>query len=168
MGLEEADDDGKRKKGKQSTNAQADATIEKMLIGTRNPELVVELFTKKTGIDERSAESAVKKVRKRILKRAQTVDLKAEIGLHLATLDVLFQTATQAMDTKTALAIEKERGKTLSLYNKIEEEERAKQDSEKEAARAILQAAVEVPIERLDELARVVVNRLIELETNKR
>lgn len=155
-----------KRKVQPTTNAQAEATIEKMIISTRNPELVVDMFSKKTGIDEKTAETAVKKVRKRILKRA-SVDFKAEIGLHLTALDVLFQNATQAKDTKTALAVEKERGKTLSLYNKIEEEERAKQDKEKDAARAILQSAIDAPIERLDDLARAVVNRLIELETNR-
>lgn len=149
----------------QRTAAQLDATVEKMLVGVRNPELVAEIFATKTGIEPSIAASAVKRVTKRIAKRSK-VDLKREIGLHLATLDVLFATASQNMDTKTALAVEKERGKTLSLYNKIEEEERAKQDKEKEAARAILQSAIDEPIERLDELARAIVNRLIELETN--
>lgn len=148
------------------SEVKRDAQVEKMMVGIRNDALVAEMFAEKTGDDPAAIRASVKKVRKRIAKRAN-VDLRDEIGMHLTTLDALYAQATTMQDLKTALSVEKERGKTLSLYNKIQEQEAAKVDREKEETRRILQAVVDKPVERLDDLARAVVNQLIDAETRK-
>lgn len=147
--------------------AKNDATLQKIILGVRDDELAAEIFAEKTQCDLDEARAAVKKVRRKMTKRC-VVDIKKEIGEHLAALNELYCQATQMGDVKAALAIEKERGRSLSLYNKIEEAEKNKTDREKEEARRILQGAVETDFERLDDLARVVVNRLIELESRNK
>lgn len=157
-----------KEKGALVETAKAAATLQKIIIGVRDDDLAAEIYADKAGIELEEARAAVKKMRRKITARAGSVDVQKELGEHLAALNALYSTATQAQDLKTALAVEKERGKTLSLYNKINEQEKAKTDKEKEEARRILEAVfVDSPgPTRLDDMARAVVNRLIAAESS--
>ncbi len=151
------------------SDAQTDARVKKMLVTLRDDELVAEMFASKSGVAKEEAEKLIRRNRRAITKRGESVKMKEEIGQHLESLNALYTSAMQAQDLKTALSVEKEIGKTLSLYNKIEEKEASKVDAEKEEARAILQSALEgTKLERVDDLARAVVNRLVDLETRKK
>ena len=148
-------------------SAKNGAALQKIILGVRDDDLAAEIYADKTGLSVEEARAAVKKVRRKMTK-GSVVDVKKELGEHLAALNALYSTAAQMGDVKSALAVEKERGRTLSLYNKIEEAEKEKTDVEKIEARRILQSAVGTEFDRLDDLARVVVNRLIELESRKK
>lgn len=148
------------------TDAKIEATLQKIILGVRDDDLAAEIFAEKANVPLEEARAAVKKVRRKITKGCE-INLKKELGEHLAALNALYKDATQQGDVKAALAVEKERGRTLSLYNKIEEAEKEKTDQEKEEARRILQGAVGNQFSRLDDLARVTVNRLIKAESKR-
>ena len=152
-------------KKKTEGTAKQDAKLRQIMLDVRDDELAAEIYAEKTQTSIEDAQTSVKRIRRKITRSCE-VNIKRELGEHLAALDALYATAAQTMDIKTALAVEKERGKTLSLYNQIEQRERDKTDPEKEEARRILAGLFDNPPERLDDLARATVNLIIESNTH--
>ena len=105
-----------------------------------------------------------------MITESSTGDSRARLGETLARLNEISATAIKSMDAKTALAVQKELTKTQSLYNKFEDKAEETVDREKDAAREILESALEGTPKgtlTLDELAKALVYKLIQQEIKR-
>ena len=143
------------------------AAIKKVVLTLNDDNLAAWLVEKKHNLDKSQAEEIINSIREEI-KASAAGDRKAKLGETLARLNEIYKTAIQTMDAKTALAVAKELSKTQRLYNAYEEEEETS-DSEKTAARRILESVYEGDNKELtlDELAKALVYRIIKSETAK-
>lgn len=145
------------------------AAVKKVVLTLNDDNLAAWLVMKKHKLDKSQAEEIINSIREEI-KASAAGDRKAKLGETLARLNEIYKTAIQTMDAKTALAVAKELSKTQRLYNAYEDKEEKTSDSEKDAARQILESVYEGEEGEemtLDELAKALVYRMIKSETAK-
>ncbi len=145
------------------------AAIKKVILTVNDDALASWLVQKKYNLDRQCSDLLIKDIRREITE-SSTGDSRARLGETLARLNEIYATAIKSMDAKTALAVQKELTKTQSLYNKFEDKAEETVDREKDAAREILESALEGTPKgtlTLDELAKALVYKLIQQEIKR-
>lgn len=144
---------------------ERNAAIKKVVLTVNDDPLAAWIVQKKYNIPRADAVEIIAGVRREI-SAAASGSRRDKLGESLARLNEIYKTSIQTMDARTALSVTKELSKTQRLYNTYEDKETNEIDPEKEAARAILQSAVEGGENMtLDELARALVYLVIRLQT---